>query len=225
MTSSFKSSLLLISFFLLLACNEKPAPDNGEEKMAAPAPLTPTVDSRLYLLYSTIDATGNDLDNLTKSAKGDKLVFQFYYQSGGQLTLAAYAGKAGHSDFDITQSPIMNIVNIADPTVVYQDISGKDIYLGDQEIGKKHPNALKKLTNLLNSTTRKKYIIFIPKISPADGFPQRKLITYLLVNMSDLPTTKYVYDSLINLPIPTTDTAFLTGSTIPTNPSPPRGGN
>lgn len=192
--------------------------------MAAPAPPTPTVDSRLYLLYSTIDATGNDLDNLTKSSKGDKLVFQFYYQPSGQLTLAAFAGKAGHGDFDITQSPIMSIVNIADPTVVYQDITGKDIYLGDQEIGKKHPNNLKKLTNLLNSATRKKYIVFVPKISPADGFPQRKMIIYLLVNMSDLPATKYVYDSLINLPIPT-DTTFLAGGTIPTNPSPPRGGN
>src|SRR5262249_21128171 len=142
-----------------------------EKKMLSPAPPpNPTVDATLYLLYSDISSSNNDMKKLVNSGQGgEMLVFQSYFKQNGQMVLVAHSGKKNKSVFDLSLVPVIDTVDLSNAGVTYDDISGKNIYTGNQElVGTGSHEPFRILKDYLNSTHAENYLIFIPKIIDAD---------------------------------------------------------
>jgi hypothetical protein len=210
--------LLTLTFFslvFLFSCNQKPEV-TFKAAAAAPAADSTSLDASMYLLYIEID-NPNSLDTLINLPGTDKLVFKCFFDTSGKMTLAAYGGAAGHSNFDQYDAPVMNFV--PDSGVSHKHF-GKNIYIGDQEIDKKKNNDLKQLKDYLKDSGRKKYIIFIPSVVPADGHAERNMLMYNLFPRQTLPTTQAAYDSLITMNFQQKNLSA--GGSVQTNPCPPR---
>jgi hypothetical protein len=201
----------------LFSCNQKPSQDFLKAE-SPNSPQNPTVDARLYLLYSDISKDSNDLQKLVSSKKGgEKLVFQSYFKPNGQLALVAYSGKKNQADYDTLVS-VIDDITISDTGISYETISGTT--LGNQELTKSAgEHSFESLKNYLTHQHAENYMVFIPHLEHADSSTNRKILTYLMVAVKNLPATKIDYEALLQLPNQKTELS-LPNWTI--NPCPPR---
>lgn len=224
MTRLLTATFAFFAIVFFFSCNQKPK-DSVVEKKTSPAPLpTPIVDATLYLLFTDISTPNNDMKKLVNSGQGGEiLVFQSYFKQNGQMVLVAHSGKKNKSVFDLTFVPVIDTVDLSSAGITYDDISGKNIYTGNQELvgtGSNQPFGI--LKNYLNSPHAENYLVFIPKIIDADPSSGKKTIDYRIVAMVDKPSTKQVYDSLKNLPNLKTEDFALPAAGLIINPCPPR---
>jgi len=101
------------------------------------------------------------------ATKPKKIVFQFFHNAKNKLTLAANAGGQNHKDFDkYTFVPTLENSNQYPATKI--DITGKNVFLADQEISKatgSERDLLKELNDLVNMPDYE-YITFSPRLAP-----------------------------------------------------------
>ena len=215
MTRLLLAASAFFSVIFLFSCNQKP--DEKVNKLAlAPAAASDSLDASMYLLYIRID-TANALDTLVNLPGTQKLVFKCYFDTTGKLTLAAYGGTSGNASFDIMDVPVMKTV--PDSGVIHRNL-GRNIYIGDLEIDKKQNNYIKALKDYLGSPLRQRYLIFIPKIVPADGHLERNMLMFNIIASPTLPTTQTDYDNLMNMNFQNQNLSA--GGSLPVNPCPPR---
>jgi len=221
MTKLLTATNAFIAIVFLFACNQKPK--KYAEKAVPYSPQTPTVDARLYLLYSDISKDSNDLQKLVNSKNGgEKLVFQSYFKQNGQLVLIAYSAKKTQESYDLSFVPVIDAINISDTGINYETISGTNLSIGNQELTNSPGNhSFDSLKNYLNHPHPENYLVFVPHREWVDSLANKRTLTYLIVAVKNLPSTKMEYESLQQLPIPPANKLSL-ASGITINPCPPR---
>jgi len=162
-------------------------------------------DPNLYPLYMEGTKKDSFLVFLKQiKAANQKIVFQFYYQDNGILTLAMYTGgKDGQGndqtiDFKLKPCKTCSIIDM--------DKLKSGVYLGNMEFDQ---NTY--LDALINIVATKNIIVFMPAMYPV-GTTKKNAIKYVICTADS--------DSEI-----CTSNQKKSNTGITTNPSPPHGGN
>ncbi|MCY7421466.1 MAG: hypothetical protein LH478_06945 [Chitinophagaceae bacterium] len=201
---------------------------NGKEKEVIVTPVQAKVVKRengaakdifnpafniLFLRNYNSKPDSNQLEMfLTKlNNKPQLVVFQFFHTDQNELTLAAFGGKQNHRDFD--KYPFVPILEVSDwqPSKKI-DLTGKNVFFSNQEIGKKQgkgPDPLKVLESIINKPGYA-YITFTPRLIPGDE-PNKYFIVYDIGYMNSLPTAAIHAAG-----------AVISSLSLSLNPSPPR---
>jgi hypothetical protein len=184
--SNLTFAILLILSLAFISCNNKN--DGSDNKNTNGSDSSKKVNAHLTgdsfnpefkILYLSnfIDPNSpdsNQLQKLIEQASVQKVVLQFYHTDQDLLTLAAYAGKQHHINFNRTYIPILNITNQSPATPV--DTKGKKIYLADQEISKNgNKDPLGVLRGIINSPGYE-YISFTPRLAPSPDISKYYII-------------------------------------------------
>jgi len=196
--AGFFAPLLLMAFALL------PNPDQSSKKHFLSSPKA--VDPNLYPLYlenTGIDSRFKRLIRLINH-NNKKLVFQFFYQPNGYLTLGVYAGKKNHQGFD----SLFDFKLSPDSVCKINTIDGLGVYLGDMEIRNQDSN-LDSLDHI-QANHNVKFVVFFPSIVMIPGTSKNTIIYEICTaaNFDDICTK-----------------SLLANTGIITNPSPPHNGN
>ena len=169
--------LLFISALISQGCQNKSDPNLSHSDTTAQAFKKEGVKADRALTfkilfirnYKTVKDS-NQLEMLMRdpNKKPQKLVFQFFHTNLNLLTLAGYAGKQNHKDFD--KFPFMPILEISkqEPAIKI-DITGKNVFFSDQEISEEKiegVNPLDRLDQLVNAKDFE-YITFTPRLATA----------------------------------------------------------
>lgn len=162
-------------------------------------------DPNLYPLYLEGPAKDNFLGLLKQiKASNQKIVFQFFYQKNGILTLALYTGGKNSQGYDQTidfklkpykHCPQINIDNL--------DVG---VYLGDMEF-----DQTTNLDALINVVATNNIIVFMPALYPVPS-TKKNAIEYMICTADD-------ESGICN------SNQIKSNTGITTNPSPPHGGN
>ena len=204
------SNLFFLGYFLLLflpGCNQKGGKDTGTTVATdtLPPPLGPirlSMNTKLdTLILENYQGQGHaQLKQLLRDATvHEKLILQFYHNDDDKLTLAIWPSQRHNQDNDAGKMQVLH--NWHTSTV---DISGKKIFLGDQQIS--DPAFINFLTGIINMPDDS-LIFFMPKIV-------NKHIIYDLG--IDSPSDTAAFDKAVIRPLPTP---------IHTDPSPPAKAN
>ena len=211
----------LIIALQMTACNSKekeviiaPAQTNvaKRENVAAKDIFSPAFKI-LFLRNYNSKPDSNQLEMfLTKlNNKPQLVVFQFFHNDQNELTLAAFGGKQNHKDFD--KYPFVPILEVSDWIPKNKiDLSNKNVFLNNQEIGKKEgkgADPLKVLESKINKPGFA-YITFTPRLVP-DNEPNKYFIVYDIGYMNSLPTAAIHAGG-----------AIISSLDLSLNPSPPR---
>ncbi len=154
-------TLLAISIiFLSSKCNDKVS-------LAPSTPPAPArgIETKLDVLYLENTAANSELETLIRKAKKEKIILQFYHRAADVLSLGAWPAKKKNQSILAA-----NVVILHNLTSSILDISGQDVYLGDQQI----PEAVyKQLSKIINPPPAHQpppnppypsYIIFTPVV-------------------------------------------------------------
>lgn len=143
--------------------------------------------------------------------KPELVIFQFFHTETNQLTLAGFGSKQNHKDFD--KFPFVPILEISDWLPNNKiDLTGKNVFFSNQEIGKKQgkgADPLKVLEKIINKPGYA-YITFTPRLIPGDE-PNKYFIVYNIGFMNLLPTEAIHAGG-----------AVISSLDLELNPSPPR---
>jgi hypothetical protein len=158
-------------------------PDTTKLKGGGEPRLQTSDELFVYFLKNT--EFNRQLDTLVDASRGNnKIVLQLYRDSAGSLALSAWPGKGGKDSFQINDMRLLTRGSLS-----AESLSGKNVFLGNMEIG---PKAIKRLRSLLyrphgSNPPENKYIMFFPQIRPVDGTPH---LFYIVQNASDSSKTE-----------------------------------
>jgi hypothetical protein len=209
MVAGYPAKLFVVlSVFLIVTLsmtNKKLRGNDGKQKTYGPVTIKnepPAIVDKLFdLVLENWDAPGHNqlaMLLLPKNPKHKKLFLQFYLNSSGDISLAAYVGKKRRRKFD----PAPQILTVRASRDVQVDLSGKHIYLSDQEISTEKQNGEKNINTLRSiiNDPKYKFIIFRPRLEPNDH------IVFDLYYTDDA-SKAFTADTFLN---------------VSTNPSPPK---
>ena len=219
---SFKcdTGIIFLLVMHMMSCNSK-----EKEVVIAPAQLKVSgreaiakdnfspVFNILFLRNYNIKPDSNQLEMFLSKMnnKPELVIFQFFHTETNQLTLAGFGSKKNHKDFD--KFPFVPILEISDWVPSRKiDITNKNVFFSNQEIGKKEgkgPDPLKVLESKINKPGYA-YITFTPRLAPADA-PNKYFIVYDIGFMNLLPTEAIHAGG-----------ATISSLNLSLNPSPPR---